>query len=54
MTDRAAQIQTTQEAANSAETKVKGTMVRLEFSLLVKRIIESIVEYTDFQSSFFN
>ena len=49
MTDKAAQ-----KAANTAETKVKGTMVRLEFSLLVKRIIESMVEYTDFQSSFFN
>ena len=49
MTDKAAQ-----KAANTAETKVKGTMVRLEFSLLVKHIIESMVEYTDFQSSFFN
>ena len=47
MTDKAAQIQTAQEAANTAETKVKGTMVRLEFSLLVKCIVESLVETFD-------
>ena len=29
MTEKAAQIQTAQEAANTAETKVKGTMVRI-------------------------
>ena len=54
MTDKAAQIQTAQEAANTAETKFKGTVVRLEFSLLVKCIVESMIEYTNFHIIYIN